>query len=331
MRQYYRNALISALLKRQMCFIECHTTPRQKLDITSFEPEPGKYCQARCWQNWASAEKLKIFGLEAITKDINDWGIEIHAFLRASYDHYTVYKFKPDPSLPSVDQLYHDEVTPVSGSYLPVCDSHIGPYKQNHFSGIPCMCGDKYGTETDAFWTAANFPSWKYAQVGNFETRKGPPYLCKNDMSIAQTAPVPYFLNLCFMGWRWPTQLDLAENPDARWLHRGFDLHCADFFQEVQTLSFIGPDQPDLDCYMCFESKIGQKIQDGDESQLLKIDNQFKPKFGDPHPYKQNYNFHRACEVFEENHGKCYTGSSHRVGSEVGSHSMTTGKNTSHY
>ncbi|KAL8947321.1 MAG: hypothetical protein Q9222_006387 [Ikaeria aurantiellina] len=220
MKQYYRNALISTLLKNQLCFIECHPYP----DDSS----------------------------------------------------------KPD-----------------------VTSAH----KKGRHSGIPCMCGNEFGRETNDFWEAASFDTWSNAKVGNWATKKGPQYLCKNDMSIARTYPVAYFINLCYMGWRWPTKLDRAENKGARWLHRGPDIHCKEFITEtLNRRESLDTPSPDENCYMWFKSEVGQRIQEGPESQLKEIDNQwYKPGIhGSKH--KQNYNFKRACKLYEDEElgQKCY-------------------------
>ncbi|KAL9580545.1 MAG: hypothetical protein Q9203_006258, partial [Teloschistes exilis] len=207
---HYKNDLISTVLKGQMCYIECSSKSSSQSDITRFEPEGGNFCAAKCWQNWASEKTLKVYGLDEIAKPDNDWGIQVQAFLKASYDQYKKSGFRTGPMLPPTETLFDNEVKTTSGSYLPVCDSYIS-HHNSHLSGIPCMCGDEYGSETARFWEAANFASWKAVQVnGESETKKGPPYLCKNDMSMERTPPVAYFLNLCNTDWRWPTLMNGA-------------------------------------------------------------------------------------------------------------------------
>ncbi|KAL8672826.1 MAG: hypothetical protein Q9168_002737 [Polycauliona sp. 1 TL-2023] len=143
--QYYKNALVSTLLKAQMCYIVCSPHKHTDSDITNFEPEDGKFCKARCFQDGGAGEgDLKVYGIDDNSYNANTWGIEIQAFLKASYDNYKVNRFQPDPMLPSVDQTFHDEVTPAAGSFLPVCDSYLGPPKKGGLSGIPCMCGNEY-------------------------------------------------------------------------------------------------------------------------------------------------------------------------------------------
>ncbi|KAI4231066.1 MAG: hypothetical protein LQ349_005848 [Xanthoria aureola] len=179
-------------------------TPEQaaRFERQGFEPEDEKFCRARCWQNWKGNKKLELFGLKKMEQDGNGWGIETQAFLTGSYDHYKAHSFRADPLLPSQEDFYNDNDTPrpTSGSFLPVCDIHLSPPKQqSRHSGIPCMCGDQYGSGTAPFLDAANFASWKAVAVteGDSYTQLGPIYLCQNDMAKSRTPPVEYFLPLC--------------------------------------------------------------------------------------------------------------------------------------
>lgn len=167
------------------------------------------------------------------------------------------------------------------------------------------MCGDEYGSETARFWEAANFASWKAVQVnGESETKKGPPYLCKNDMSMERHPPVAYFLNLCNMDWRWPTLMDGAEDS---WLHKGADPLCglfkdevANFTQRKAANALESGAMTDLNCYMCHQSKAGGKVQHGAMSQNTVINNLFHHRGSPVSPSIQNYNFHRACELMKQ-------------------------------
>lgn len=95
------------------------------------------------------------------------------------------------------------------------------------------MCGNEYGSETARFWEDADFAGWKAVHIdGESETKKGPPYLYKNDMSMERTPPVAYFLNLCNMDWRWPTLMDGAE---VSFLRKGADPLCGLFKDEVNN------------------------------------------------------------------------------------------------
>lgn len=317
MTQYFKNALVSTLLKQQMCYIECSPNKPSKPDTTSFEPEAGKFCKARCWQNWKGEKKLELFGLKKMEQDDNEWGIEIQAFLTGSYDNYKAHGFRADPMLPSQEDLYDkDTVKPSSGSFLPVCDSHLGPAKQKtHHSGIPCMCGDRYGSGTAPFLDAANFASWKAVEIkGDSYSKLGPIYLCQNDMAKSQTPPVDYFLNLCNMGWRWPLKSDdntgKVEPPhgdDDKYLQRGKDPHCDAFRDEVEAFGGGGGGADEVNCWMCYHSALGKDVQStkSEGGQIDKMINIFWRVFSSQGHSRQDYNFHRACEVWEENNGEC--------------------------
>ncbi|KAL8929145.1 MAG: hypothetical protein Q9172_000580 [Xanthocarpia lactea] len=322
MRQHYKNALISTILKSQMCYIECSSDKSSQSDKSSFEPEEGKFCSAKCWQNWTGEKELKLFGLDDISKPDNEWAIQTQAFLKASYDHYKANGFRADEMLPSVEDLIEDEVTPNTGSFLPVCDSWL-PHKVHGNSGIPCICGDQYGSKTAAFWEAANFDSWKAADLGEFpllEHKYGPPFLCANDMSIQRISPVDYFLNMCNMDWRWPTKRDENRLPLKIWnddsfqyLQKGADVLCKPFKEEMDSFIESGeyreldPDRKKrgLDCFMCERSKIGKVIKGGyDESQRDWIKDMFVDFPAWPSPHTE-YNFKRACQERAEDLGKC--------------------------
>ena len=277
MTEYFKNALVSTLLKQQMCYIECSPQKPSKPDTTSFEPEDGKFCRARCWQNWKGNKKLQLFGLKKMEQDDNEWGIETQAFLTGSYDHYKAHGFRADPMLPSQEDFYNnnnnnDTPRPTSGSFLPVCDSHLSPPKQkSRHSGIPCICGDKYGSGTAPFLDAANFASWKAVAVteGDSYTQMGPIYLCQNDVAKSQTPPVEYFLNLCNLGWRWLLRLDdytgklkPPHGDDDLYLQRGKDPHCEAFRAEVEAYDGGGGGgADDVNRWMCYHSVLGPNIQ----------------------------------------------------------------------
>ncbi|KAL8766988.1 MAG: hypothetical protein Q9209_006400 [Squamulea sp. 1 TL-2023] len=312
MLQFYKNALISTILKSQMCYIECSAEKTSDSDRTSFEPEPGKFCSAKCWQNWSGEKTLHVFGLDELSKSDNEWNIEIQAFLRASFKHYRSNGFREDNMLPSIEELFDDEVKPSSASFLPVCDSYLSRGKNKKgTSGIPCMCGDEYGSETVQFWKAANFDSWEATRItGNLETERGPPYLCKNDMAIKRTPPVDYFLNMCNMNWRWPTLTDRANRSewnDYLHLHRGQDVHCPAFKSLVEGFNILkeanllkANETQDVDCHMCYENIVGQDIQSGPGAQVWEIENLFWIKSPGTAPEKQNYRFQRACELMDK-------------------------------
>ncbi|KAL9594141.1 MAG: hypothetical protein Q9219_007204 [cf. Caloplaca sp. 3 TL-2023] len=305
MTQHYKNALISTILKEQQCHIQCSSMKSSQSDATSFEPEPGMFCNAKCWKD---GKNLKVYGLDEISKPDNAWGFQLQAYLQASYDHYKSNGLLDAAMLPSTDDLLNGgPASTTSGNYLVVCVTHL-LHKNKKDSGVPCMCGDRYGSETTKVWTEAGFDRL-LDPMG-----KDPPYLCKNDMAIERTLPVPYFLTLCHMDRRWPTIQDGDEDDwaahDIFFLQKGADPLCSEFQAEVNT--FIRGDNGTpltfdeellLSCYMCFDSKSGRKIQYGPMSQNPHIYNLFGHR-SDLDQY-QRYNFHKACQLMEDDHGTC--------------------------
>ncbi|KAL8871439.1 MAG: hypothetical protein Q9174_002727 [Haloplaca sp. 1 TL-2023] len=301
MVQYAKNALISSILKGNMCYIMCSTDPNFEQfpedDKTRFFPEPGKHCKAKCWQNWKKGEELKLFGDDKLAKPDNEWGIQLEAFLKASYDNYKRNGFQVLPALPSPDNLFEDRVTSTSGAYLPVCDSKlINDVRRGEESEIPCMCGDEYGSETTQLWDAMEFETWDAMRLDDPETedKRGPPFECRNDMAIQRVWPVKYYLNLCNMGWHWPTKQDQDDfDRSGDHLYKPEDQYCKEFREEVDA--FAG-DEKALNCHMCFVSLVGDKVQD---QQLEDMKGEVKG------PKRLTYNFERACKLLEDDHGDC--------------------------
>ncbi|KAL8686546.1 MAG: hypothetical protein Q9218_007030 [Villophora microphyllina] len=294
MTQHYKNALLSAILKRQMCFIVCSSKFPGDPKFSNFEPEPGKYCEAKCSRG--DDEEIKVHDLEDSAKPDTDWRIQVQDFLKASYNHYKEHGFRTDQMLPSPDALFDGKVTPNSGSYLPVCDSYFSYDIRKKISGLPCVCGDKYGSETVDFWKATNFDSWiTDHSADNREYTTGPVFQCRSDMAVQRTPPVAFFLNMCNMDWRWPIKADRIGLPDSglhqydyRYLQKGADPLCEEFKRQIR----IWPDPAvDLNCGMCFKNPVGQDIQ---EQQLDIIWNLFDD-WGGHH----DYNFDRACDFVQ--------------------------------
>ncbi|KAL8966363.1 MAG: hypothetical protein Q9183_003404 [Haloplaca sp. 2 TL-2023] len=266
-------------------------------DITRFVPEPGKQCKAECWQNWDEGDELKLFGAEKLARPDNEWGIELQAYLQASYDHYKRKGFQQSPALPSPDRFFDNKVTTTSGAYLPVCIYNLeNDVRRGAESGIPCMCGDEYGSETVQFWDAMRFDTWNAARLKDpeVEDKKGPPFICRNDMAIQRVWPVQYYLNLCNMGWHWPTGHDIhALHRSMDYLLKGEDLDCQNFRTEVNA--FAG-DRKALNCHMCFESHTGYRVKKRQVKSMRGIGKG---------PKRLTYNSKRACKLFEEDHGEC--------------------------
>lgn len=283
-----------------MCYIQCSARRSKQSDLSSFTPlgELGRFCEAKCWQNWKGEKSLKLFGLDELVKEGNEWDIALKDYLVASYDHFKSVGLRSDRLIPSVEELFQGTVSSTSGSFLPVCNSYMPP-KADSFSGIPCMCGDQYGSETLAFWKEANFASWIQSKdTGSQMTTRQAPYLCKNDMAIYRVAPVSYYLNLCNMGWHWPSQTE-----NSSYLMRGADAACEPFkaavdeWQERRKSDSPFPvgQGADVDCDMCYQNDVGKLVR---HSQAALIDNLFFNSYNDAE--FQNYNFRRACELYRE-------------------------------
>ncbi|KAI4225446.1 MAG: hypothetical protein L6R40_008359 [Gallowayella cf. fulva] len=274
-KSYFQNAVVSVILESQMCYILCSGTKSKKPDRTSFEPEPGRFCEAKCWRNWKGAKTLELFGLDKLVQEHNDWDITVQDFLRASYDHYKNHGLGRGPMLPSVA------------------------------NGIPCMCGDKYGSETAAFWDVANFASWSAARSDSAQvtTHDSPEYLCGRRMAHEKILPVPYFFNLCRMGVHWPNKYERPRwrNGDNAHLIRGQDVSCeafegtVDVWHKGQSIGMMqGPEDPlDENCYMCYYSPIGQSIRKEQEKDGFGWKPYYPDLIDDESAF---YNFDKACQ-----------------------------------
>lgn len=150
-------------------------------------------------QNWTGEKELKLFGLDDLVKKDNQWHIDIKDYLLASYNHYEKVGLGGNTMLPTVEELLEDKLSSTSGSFLPVCDSYM-PVQAPSTNHLPCMCGDENGSETLAFWKETNFQSWVAAHKNGHDE---PHYLCMYDMGKYRVPPVPYFLNMCSLDYRW--------------------------------------------------------------------------------------------------------------------------------
>ncbi|KAL9000474.1 MAG: hypothetical protein Q9188_005674 [Gyalolechia gomerana] len=314
-KAHFKNAVISTVLKNQMCFIQCSPSASKQPDHTRFTPEIGKYCEAKCWQNWNGEKELNLFGLEELVKDNNEWNIDLSNYLQASYDHYKAHGYRHEETFPSVEDLFKGKISSTSGSWLPVCDTHVPHDKSGMPKGMPCACGDKYGSDTAAFWKESNFDSWVADKSpGPKETNQGTIYLCRNELANVRTPPVTYFLNMCNAGWHWPYKSESSiwptDSPHAfdwpqysgsgDYLIKGADEKCAAFKAKVDDINSrevngYAMTEQALNCEMCFLDDLGIYTK---ENQTPMIENLSKH-----HPYSHNgldYNFKRACKLYRE-------------------------------
>lgn len=152
MTAQFKNAVISSVLKDQMCYIHCASSKPAKPDHSNFSTADGKFCEAKCWQNWSDEKELKLFSLDVLIEKRNQWNIELLEYLKASFDHYKKHGYEGDSINPSVEELYEGRITSTSESFLPVCDSYLPPQKDvGTRESMPCQCGNINGKDTAAF------------------------------------------------------------------------------------------------------------------------------------------------------------------------------------
>ncbi|KAL9027868.1 MAG: hypothetical protein Q9196_003669 [Gyalolechia fulgens] len=313
MKAQFKNAVVSTVLKSQMCYLHCSSSASTQPDRTRFETAEGRFCEAKCWQNWSGEKELKLFGLEELVKDDGQWNIDLLDYLKASYDHFKAHGYEGETINPSVEDLYEGKTTSTSGSFLPVCDTYLPPDKDGSMpKGMPCACGDKYGSDTAAFWKEANFDSWVADKSpGPKETHKGTIYLCRNELANIRAPPVTYFLNMCNAGWHWPYKWESWVSPwdvpgafdppytgTDDYLIQGADEKCDEFQAKVDHINRQGFNgyavtEQALNCEMCFLDDLGIYIK---ENQTPNIENFDAPDYA----YGLDYNFKRACKLYRE-------------------------------
>ncbi|KAL8816092.1 MAG: hypothetical protein Q9223_004847 [Gallowayella weberi] len=287
MKNYFKNAVISVILEEQMWYIQCSSTKPKSSDRSSFEPEPGRFCEAKCWRNWKGEKTLKMFGLDELVKKHNDWDLEIQEFLRASYGHYKANGLGQGQMLPSIGTLFEDKLKSTSGSFLPVCDSRL----TLGANSIPCMCGDEYGSETEAFWNETNFASWDASRSEGLveKSENSPAYLCMAKLAEKKVLPVPYFLNLCNIGTHWPFTSEHSLMDDkGNYLVKGRGEISSDAFQGSVDIWHRKPadlwsgqyDALDENCYMCYYSDVGQLLKNEQETKIQRSDGRYQRQQG---------------------------------------------------
>ena len=216
MKAYFRNAVISVLLKDAMCYMQCSYYRPEKPDRTLIQPEPGRWCEAKCWRNTPGETTLDLFGLDELAKPDNEWDLTLQGFLLASYRHYKQHGLNSADMFPTVQSLLEGKQSSAAGSFLPVCDTYYTGAladRKGMSKGLPCACGDQYGIETAAFWNASNFNNWVAdPSPGPLEKKPGLILHCRNELAQVRTPPVAYYMNLCNAGWHWPRKWEV---PDA--------------------------------------------------------------------------------------------------------------------
>ena len=292
MTAHFINAAISVSLKSSICYLHCTTNIDGLEGQRGFtiQPEPGTLCQAQCWQNWGQTKQLKMFGLDDLMNDENHWGTNAEEFLTHSYNHWQWSRFRPDIMFPTVDQLREGKSSnSTSGASVPVCYSPqpIQSYNEEHNrdKALPCICGDEMGNETTSFFRETNFQDWVAIEGG-----KALAEACQTSFQVDKTRPVEAYLAFCHLGWHFPVESDKDSlNSSNEGKHRfgmGADVMCEQAEQEVQDIIRRGGSMTDVNCYLCWLSKIGKTIKDNQRSYVHHgtLD------------HRNKYNFKKVCE-----------------------------------
>ncbi|MCJ1397971.1 hypothetical protein MMC11_001167 [Xylographa trunciseda] len=262
MTNTFKNALISSVLKSQMCHLHCTPIDVAEAspwtDINRFCPDANTVCQAQCWQNSNQAHNMPIFGGDELNTDGNRWDLSLSDFLEGSYQHWQQYRMKPTGMFPSIDDLLSEKLEDTSGCFLPVCmDLHRTPKaisKDNH--EVPCTCGDAYGNETAAFLHDAGFEQWSDLK----DSREALGHRCFDTMmrnSKATRDPILQYLTLCGEKVHWPTH-----NDTHHWFFNDADEHCDAVRSAVTELQSRGKDEEYVTCKMCFGTPLARQIED---------------------------------------------------------------------
>ena len=288
---HFKNALISAMLKEELCFLHCTrkdsgAVAESQMTTSQFEPVPGTLCQAQCWRNWKKGKNVELYGLHDLLKSSNQWNVDLQDFVSASFKHWQDHRFdQTDENLfPTVDEILTMQSTTSSGSFLPVCYSELMPpvnmLDRKVVHELPCVCGNDSGNETELFFKEAGFDHWvaNHGQDGRGVAAK-----CQSEMGNGKLPPVTGYLELCDNGWHYP----LAEEKDNQ-LHQGADDQC-DKVRELQAaLLAKGHDSHNINCRICFDTSVGSLIK---ASQALSIT-------GKDH-LSSSASFWSACELYD--------------------------------
>lgn len=270
MTSTFKNSLISAALKSQMCHLHCSpAAPGKENDCGGFKdkdgaeeskcrfcPRPGVVCQAQCWRNSKRSKVMELYGIGQLTRADNPWDFAFASYLQDSYDHWSDHRAHPDQMFPSVEDFLNDLVTDSFGSYLPICfDEHIRPgdfLVDGGDKAIPCTCGDAYGNETAMLFKAAGFDNWVALQKDHIALG----LRCTLNMWDAGVYPVEQFMTSRELGSHWP-----VDGEDHHTMKDGKVKRCGEMAHLVNELRGKGLDRDEVTCNVCFKSDPGKGVQ----------------------------------------------------------------------
>lgn len=304
MTNTFKNTMISAALKSQMCHIHCSSddsysakdesgkcadallAKHEDVAAAQFCPAPRTMCQAQCWRNSVHAKNIALFGLDEISQPGNQWDMDLGPFLTASYNHWQTNRFNQSQPFPSIKDLMEDTVDTTSGSFLPVCyDETVKPMdflikNSDQNRALPCVCGDSFGNETAYFFREAGFESWvdKDAHLGD---------RCQRNMDAGHVSPVENFMNLCNLGFHWPVYME-----DHHQIYPGPDYHCTAMSKMVGQFRADGLSSHEINCKVCFDSDVGKVIQEQQKGRVDKA-------HGFAH---MTYNMKHGCKKLNKEH-----------------------------
>ena len=255
------------------------------------------FCETKCWRKYEGEEAIELQGLDQKFHVRGEWFEDIENYLQGSYDHWRSMGYDSTLKLASMADFFQGPAWLSSGTYLPVC------YSANIYKGIPCFCGDAFGSETQRFWSESDLRSWvDLKSPGPIEKdRKGVIYDCRYEAELRKEDPVIYFLSLCNQGWRWPTK-DLVDYDYHWWIIKGPDRRCKDFQAAVDDYLKRSRATKDskmvaLNCHIC-ESDLAKDIF---ADQMEEIHDYYLGY----HPNGLGYNLKAACEGYKQRRMLC--------------------------
>lgn len=330
MTAHFQNAMISLLLKNNICYIQC--TSKDNIDnevppcipekAYRFEPEEGVICQPQCWQNWAIHHKnIEMFGMEELMNNAEKWKVDGMTFLNSSYHHWkgTRYRKDADSMFPELgDILSGQQGNSSTGAAVPIAYTPQplkDLTKKTRDKTLPCVVGNDLGNETQAFLDAINIESW----VG-LDGYKGLTMACLNSFAKDHVNPIQTFSMLCNSGFHWPNRgnatLGIPEDKHHQ-LRNGSDPLCQPFMDEVKKKMDTGMNFKQVTCEMTL-ANISWTIYEQQKSQVFRPHSKSNPCYWSYQKAAWWYRWRQQCPHTETeipdcpmyhtwNPAECYT------------------------